>query len=149
MNRPVRPVKPEPIKRQPTPATDIAPRFTLEKFYNVIFTATGMIKDDVDTILKSMKISKVDGNNYWEVVALLKIHHAKTREAMENPHKSMDRYYEFCPVCGEPTMRDPERDNLFGAAYGWKCTVKADHFMEWRWQHLKSFLTRHQGEPDL
>lgn len=85
---------------------------------------------------------------YWEIVITIRLNQRRAKENAEQPVGDWDRYYEFCPVCGEPTIPDPSRDRKFGAAFGWKCTVNPNHFIEWRFAHLKGYMTRHAGEID-
>lgn len=37
-----------------------------------------------------------------------------------------------CPVCGAMIRRDKQRDNRFGARWGWRCSESRFHFIEFQ-----------------
>lgn len=59
-------------------------------------------------------------------------------------HKELTQQVKLdpCSMCGSEVTPDHSLDRVFGADYGWRCSVGGkSHFVQSRWQHLKVFMT--------
>lgn len=138
------------IKKTPVQPVAIAPivppktdeKKSWGKFVSRVTEKVPELTEDLIKEILEETNTKFSPDTFWHLHFLV-----VDRYIARNKTAKVDGYFSVCPVegCGMPTILDPSKDRKWGIIIGWRCSVNPDHFMTWRWSHLKPYMTRNQG----